>query len=266
MEYVGEVECKEYPKFYLVPGLKHTYINVHGNVYDAKRKLCPLPFITSVEYPGVNVESETRHIHRLLALTFLSSGDVSTEELDVNHIDGVKTNYALDNLEWATRSENCLHAYQTGLRDDNTPLLVKDLRDGSVVRYYSLHQCARAFNVAPETVFHHLRDYNYGKVSWQWFVVIREGQEWPEIDDDLIGAHRNGYPKDIAAVSEDQSKIIVFESVGRAAEHFGWKTNTLGMHMRRYGSRPRDGWTFWFMDGDKWYNKQGEVFTRNDKV
>jgi hypothetical protein len=261
MEYVGEVRCTEYPEFYLVPGLRHTYIHVRGKVYDAKRKLCPLPFISSVEYPAVNVEGETRHIHRLLALTFLPVPDISVEELDVNHIDGVKTNYALDNLEWTTRSENCLHAYQTGLRDDNTPVLVKDLRDGSIVRYYSLHQCARAFEVLPETVFHHLKDFNYGKVSWSYYVLIREGQEWPDIDETMIGAHRNGCPKFIGAVNQEQRKIMLFESIGVAAEHFGLKANTLGMHMRRHGSKPRGGWTFWFIDGDKWYNKQGEVFT-----
>lgn len=216
-------------------------------------------FISSVEYPAINSEGETRHIHRLLALTFLPIPEIF-EELDVNHIDGVKTNYALDNLEWTTRSGNCLHAYQNGLRDDNVPILVKDLRDDSVVRHYSMRECARFFNVMPEVVFNHLRDYNYGKISWDYYVLIREGQQWPEVDKDLIGAHRNGYPKDVVATNEQMSKIMIFDSISSAAEHFGLKTNTLGMHMRRYGSRPRDGWKFWFMDGDKYINKQGEVF------
>lgn len=262
MEHFGEVECEEYPDFYLVPGLNHTYINVNGKIYDARRKFCPLPFISSVKYPAVNVESETRHLHRMLALTFISVGDMilEVEDLDVNHIDGVKTNYALKNLEWVTRSGNCLHAYQTGLRDDNTPILAKDLRDGSVVRYYSLHECARAFKVAPETVFHHLRDYNFGKVSWDYFALIREGQEWPEIDESAIGKHRNGNPKNIAAVKGGVLKqIVLFDSINAASEYFGLKSHALSRHMRRCGSRPRDGWTFWFVDGDKWYNNQGEI-------
>jgi hypothetical protein len=211
-------------------------------------------------YLQIYAEKRTIFVHRLLAMTFLETPD-SIEGLQVNHIDGVKANNAISNLEWVTRSENCLHAYQTGLRDENTPVLVKDLYDGSVTRYYSLHACARAFNVLPEVVFNHLRDYNYGKISWKHYVLIREGQEWPTIDEDLIGSHRNGYPKCIGAVHQEHKKIMIFDSIGDASEYFGWKNNTLGMHMRRYGSRPRDGWTFWFIEGEKWYNKQGEVFT-----
>jgi len=50
-------------------------------------------------------------VHRLVAMAFLDK----PKEM-VNHIDGDKTNNRLDNLEWATRSENELHAYNNGLK------------------------------------------------------------------------------------------------------------------------------------------------------
>ena len=54
-------------------------------------------------------------IHRLLAIHFIPN---SSNREQVNHIDGNKLNNQLSNLEWVTRSENTLHAYQLDLMDN----------------------------------------------------------------------------------------------------------------------------------------------------
>jgi hypothetical protein len=40
------------------------------------------------------------------------------EGYDINHIDGVKTNNNIENLEYCTRAENILHAHRVGLCDN----------------------------------------------------------------------------------------------------------------------------------------------------
>ena len=52
-------------------------------------------------------------VHQIVALAFIPNPD---NKPIVNHINGVKDDNRLINLEWSTASENCLHAFKTGLR------------------------------------------------------------------------------------------------------------------------------------------------------
>lgn len=64
---------------------------------------------------GITKENKNRTFatHRLVAEHFIENNN---EKLQVNHIDGNKTNNHVDNLEWVTASENMRHAFDTGLK------------------------------------------------------------------------------------------------------------------------------------------------------
>ena len=79
-------------------------------------------------------------VHRLVADTFYD-GDHSG--LEVNHIDGNKSNNFIANLEWCTSSENRRHAFRTGLQKPRQKKVII-VETGEI--FDSIAECANHIN------------------------------------------------------------------------------------------------------------------------
>lgn len=90
----------------------------YGSTSKIKGKVLK-PGRTLRGYTQVNLykdgNSEMLLLHRIVAKVFIPNND-SKEKRTVNHIDGNKENNCINNLEWATYSENHIHAFKHGLR------------------------------------------------------------------------------------------------------------------------------------------------------
>lgn len=112
-----------------IPGYEGYYqINIIGEIRSLsklrtagkKRLFYPMrllkPTPTKNGYSIVSIWKDGQmkrcHIHRLLAETFIPNPHNKDQ---VNHINGVKSDNRIENLEWVTQSENTIHAFKTGL-------------------------------------------------------------------------------------------------------------------------------------------------------
>ncbi len=99
----------------VIPGFPNYTVDELGNVYNKKKKLLK-PFIQNgYRYVSLYNDSGIKKckISRIVCLTYLPQLDKS--KIYVNHIDGIKNNDCLSNLEWVTPGENTKHAYDNNL-------------------------------------------------------------------------------------------------------------------------------------------------------
>jgi hypothetical protein len=97
---------------------KNYLITTNGDVISKnyRRKGVPRLLKNSKDrygYIHVVIKQKPRRVHRLVAQTFIPNPE---NKPFINHIDGVKANNNINNLEWVTQSENELHAHKIGLK------------------------------------------------------------------------------------------------------------------------------------------------------
>jgi hypothetical protein len=105
IENIDNEVWKEIPDI-LIHGSKNCFISSYGRVKNSKGRIGNSYIHSSIAYPRVILHSHNYYLHILLANVFIPNVEQKTQ---VNHKDGNKSNNSIENLEWNTPSENCIH-------------------------------------------------------------------------------------------------------------------------------------------------------------
>lgn len=130
-----------------------------GRVWSDKSQKIKVQRLSTNGYMVVSMRQNTvrvtRTVHRLVMLAFKGKSN-----LQVNHIDGVKTNNVLSNLEYVTQSENVKHSYRIGILEagENHHYAKLTAKEVSTIRQkyrtgkYTQKQLAKEFGIKQQAV------------------------------------------------------------------------------------------------------------------
>jgi hypothetical protein len=151
-----------------VPGFEGLYtITKNGVVYSLPRKGRKLRVLKPVDNMKAgylraklsgNGLSKLFYIHQLVAMAYIPNPE---NKRFVNHIDGVKTNNRLENLEWVTAQENRDHAFRLGLYTRQKICSAQKVEVYELVKQgVPIKEVAKMYGMSSSGIYHVIERYN----------------------------------------------------------------------------------------------------------
>lgn len=125
-----------------------------GNVKSLQKNIILKPALTKKKYYVVKLcfknNSKSIVVHRLVASAFITN---PFNKPSVNHINGIKIDNVVENLEWCTNKENTIHAYKIGLKKPCYKSVAQISLKGEIIKIYnSIKEAGRSLNIDASSI------------------------------------------------------------------------------------------------------------------
>lgn len=217
--------------FKTIPGFSNYMVNDKGVVYSKSRKIILNLTKSHRGYSVVSLyndkgERKTKGVHHLVLMAFKpddyklittdyrNNHNADGKIYTTNHIDGVKTNNRLDNLEVIEHKDNIKHAMDTGLMTVK-PVKVKFHDTGEIKHYPSMNAASRALGMQESAVMQRLENPNYKWTLWSdgTQIILESDGEFENIR--YIPKEGGGIQQNIVAIDYKKNAFeeIIYPSI-----------------------------------------------------
>lgn len=150
------IEIKKYPNY---------LVSKEGDIINKKTNRKLKFGINKYGYAIIslyhNKIAKTINLHRIVAENYINNINNKSQ---VNHINGIKTDNRVSNLEWVSCSENLKHAFKNGLKSHNQLNLTNRrlsriklvLNTQTGIFYESATEAAKSINMSPSNLIQKL--------------------------------------------------------------------------------------------------------------
>lgn len=170
-------------------------------------------------------------VHRLVMKAFNPREDM--DELQVNHIDGNKTNNYIENLEWSTALDNMRHSYITGLQPKKMyPCYQYDLEGNFIAEFINGAEAAKKLNLDYTTINKCMRNelQHYNQFQFKKYKAKK------------IDPWYNPQNKQVYVYSDNGEFIQTYKSQKECAKAFGVSPSSISRYIS--GVRKLNGFVF----------------------
>lgn len=114
-----------------------------------------------------------KKVHRLVAQAFIENNNNKPQ---INHINGLKEDNKVENLEWVTPSENINHAYKKGLHkkyygsnhNNARSIIQYDIKGNFIKEWGSIIEAAKSYNTSEENIYSCLNKKSKTAKGYKW--------------------------------------------------------------------------------------------------